>query len=56
MLVPLSELEINIGTLLNSRVYSDFTSFPTIVLFLFHDPIQDTTLISVFMLSELIFL
>lgn len=30
--------------LLNSRLYLDFTNFPTNVHFLLYDPIQDTTL------------
>lgn len=39
------ELEITINVLLlNSRLYLDFTSFSTNVIFLFQDPIKDATL------------
>lgn len=36
---------------LNSEVHSNFTSFPTKILFLFQYPVQDTTLHKVIMSS-----
>ena len=42
--VHLSKLRINVIATLNCKFYLNSNSFPTNILFLFIDPIQDTTL------------